>query len=217
MNRLKYIDIAKGITIIMVIIGHSTSGVLRGTIFSFHMPLFFIISSFTYSYSKDIKTFWNKCKNNARHLLVPMVVLFLFKSSLELIQSSVRGEHINWYQELLSLLMTFYYSSGVPITNDNLNIGSIGMLWFIVALFLGRTLFELCKFCFRNNNILVLVCLVLSSIGYFLGKMSWLPLCFDVVLFIQPFFLIGDLLKDFNFKIYIYKSMYINSFLWGVH
>ena len=43
MKRLKYVDIAKGIAIIMVIIGHSTSGVLRGTIFSFHMPLFFLI------------------------------------------------------------------------------------------------------------------------------------------------------------------------------
>lgn len=42
-QRIDWIDFAKGITILLVIIGHNVSGPLRGAIFSFHMPLFFIL------------------------------------------------------------------------------------------------------------------------------------------------------------------------------
>lgn len=49
-QRIDWIDFAKGITILLVIIGHNVSGPLRGAIFSFHMPLFFILSCVTYSW-----------------------------------------------------------------------------------------------------------------------------------------------------------------------
>ena len=49
-KRLDYIDAAKAIAIILVIIGHSNwlSAIPRvgRMIYSFHMPLFFIISGF---------------------------------------------------------------------------------------------------------------------------------------------------------------------------
>lgn len=37
-NREPWIDFAKGITLLLVIIGHTVSGVLSGAIYSFHMP-----------------------------------------------------------------------------------------------------------------------------------------------------------------------------------
>lgn len=40
--RVKWIDYAKGITMLLVIIGHTISDdLIRRMIFSFHMPLFF--------------------------------------------------------------------------------------------------------------------------------------------------------------------------------
>ncbi len=48
-DRIYWIDCAKGITILLVIIGHSIyNPMVRGPIFSFHMPLFFILSGMTY-------------------------------------------------------------------------------------------------------------------------------------------------------------------------
>lgn len=49
-KRIDYIDIVKGITIILMIIGHVSNipTILRTFIFSFHMPLFFIISGYTF-------------------------------------------------------------------------------------------------------------------------------------------------------------------------
>lgn len=52
--RVKWIDYAKGITMLLVIIGHTISDdLIRGMIFSFHMPLFFMLSCVTYRFSLD--------------------------------------------------------------------------------------------------------------------------------------------------------------------
>lgn len=42
-KRVMFIDIAKGIAILLMIVGHAINhGLLRNTIFSFHLPLFII-------------------------------------------------------------------------------------------------------------------------------------------------------------------------------
>ena len=48
-KRLLWIDVAKGIAIILMIIGHTVKfgTYSRNFIFSFHMPLFFILTGFT--------------------------------------------------------------------------------------------------------------------------------------------------------------------------
>ncbi len=45
-KRLDYMDIAKGFGIICVIVGHMGYRALDRVIFSFHMPLFFLISGY---------------------------------------------------------------------------------------------------------------------------------------------------------------------------
>jgi len=65
-NRIVWIDIAKGIAIILMVIGHSTiPSWLSSFIWTFHMPLFFIASGWTtkkgmYSNSEFLK---RKVKN----------------------------------------------------------------------------------------------------------------------------------------------------------
>jgi fucose 4-O-acetylase-like acetyltransferase len=52
-NRIQRIDIAKGITILLVVIGHFPIPVLlRSWIYSFHMPLFFLISGMLFQKEK---------------------------------------------------------------------------------------------------------------------------------------------------------------------
>ncbi|MBF1069294.1 MAG: acyltransferase family protein, partial [Prevotellaceae bacterium] len=51
-KRIEALDIAKGIGIILVIIGHMSSSYLRDWIYSFHMPLFFIISGICFKTEK---------------------------------------------------------------------------------------------------------------------------------------------------------------------
>lgn len=57
MKRLDYIDIAKGILIILVVIGHILTGesYIRSWIWTFHMPAFFVISGILINHSSFTK------------------------------------------------------------------------------------------------------------------------------------------------------------------
>lgn len=47
-NRMTYLDMAKGIGILFMIVGHTISlGWQKDLIYSFHMPLFFVCSGMT--------------------------------------------------------------------------------------------------------------------------------------------------------------------------
>lgn len=53
-NRIKTIDIAKGVEILLVVMGHSmqTGSYPMRVIWTFHMPLFFFLSGFCYNQYK---------------------------------------------------------------------------------------------------------------------------------------------------------------------
>lgn len=48
-NRIQYIDIAKGLGLLLMLVGHQPNYISSGFgnwIYSFHMPLFFLIAGF---------------------------------------------------------------------------------------------------------------------------------------------------------------------------
>ena len=55
-NRLTYMDVAKGFGILCVIAGHMGNETINRFVFSFHMPLFFILSCFCFS-NKHLSSF----------------------------------------------------------------------------------------------------------------------------------------------------------------
>ena len=57
-ERINYIDYTKGIAILFVIFGHVYCGnnVATNWIYSFHIPLFFIVSGFLLNFSKSKDT-----------------------------------------------------------------------------------------------------------------------------------------------------------------
>lgn len=74
------IDIAKGIGIYLVCLGHTTSNeVVLKWLYSFHMPLFFFLSGIFHSQSENYFIFFKK---KVRALLVPYlffaITLFMF-------------------------------------------------------------------------------------------------------------------------------------------
>lgn len=80
--RLRYLDIAKGIGIILVVAGHFFPvgsphwyEVLRQVIYSFHMPLFLLISGFVFVYSgQSGQPYLAVIKNKFRRIAVPYLV-----------------------------------------------------------------------------------------------------------------------------------------------
>ncbi len=80
-ERNNWIDISKGIAIILMVLGHSSLPHFMGSfIYAFHMPLFFIASGYTTHWGKY--TFKEFLKRKVNTLLIPFfvysaIVLFL--------------------------------------------------------------------------------------------------------------------------------------------
>lgn len=79
-NRIYYLDMAKGIGIVLVILGHISDLTIssREFITSFHMPLFFLISGILISVSReDEREMGDIVRRKARSIMVPYYVFSL--------------------------------------------------------------------------------------------------------------------------------------------
>jgi len=152
-DRIIWMDLAKGIAIILVIFGHCVHGGIRGIIFSFHMPLFFILSGMTYKRRESYYAIVEYCLKGFKQLIVPSFIVF----SICFIDSLIRdvfmnrtvlpGEYFTWK------LRSLYYFIGSDIyVNEIMLAPRVGVIWFLLALFLVRIIFTfiLCI----NNKIL---------------------------------------------------------------
>ncbi len=149
-NRISYLDIAKGIGIIFVVVGHHLSGIpaLTTWIYSFHMPLFFIISGFLLSERKtiDIKRF---IKKKANSLLYPYIVFSMIC--------------ILWRLLLFVALKSLPEESFVVIIVKTLTTYGYHALWFLPTLFCAETITVLSEK--RYERISWAICIVLLLVG----------------------------------------------------
>lgn len=79
MKRLRYIDIAKGMAILCMVLGHTYSIQEKPFIFvwiySFHMPLFFITSGILYRIKKSgEEKYSNLIQKKIKTLLIPYLI-----------------------------------------------------------------------------------------------------------------------------------------------
>ncbi len=108
-KRLDFIDYAKAIGIILVVIGHINvyNSSCKAWIYAFHMPLFFLLSGLLLKPSDNFKAFINK---KARRIMVPYFIWGLISAafSLENLLCVCYGSHQTLYRaDTLSSLWFF--------------------------------------------------------------------------------------------------------------
>lgn len=216
-KRIDWIDCAKGIAILTTIVGHSvgqgrSGSMVRGLVFSFHMPLFFILSSATYKCSTNIVEFKNKTLKAMKHLLKPAMITYIIIIAHQcIIDHNLLLNLVYWKGKLYTLL----FASGVNTSFCNFEVACIGVPWFFFALFIGRTIFDLLHLKFDDEVTLSIMCCMVGMIGIAFGKFEYLPLSIDISLAIMPFFMFGNLLKKTQcFRYPPVKSMMIFFLIW---
>lgn len=187
-QRIEYVDIAKGIGIILVIIGHTVSGILRGVIFSFHMPLFFIVSGITYKYSTTKKEFQEKTGKAFKHLIIVAIFLFCVREFLYILN----GDGFMPVESSLTVL----FASGAPVEMSEYTIPAIGYVWFLFAFFICRQLCDLLHLYF-HKYFRIIIC-ILTLMGVVIGNSIWLPFSLDIALAVTVFFFVGKKLIEKN-------------------
>ena len=215
-KRIDWIDFAKGITILLVIVSHCVNGshggdLIRGLIFSFHMPLFFILSCMTFRCSVDMDEFRKKSKKAAKHLLVPAVIIVVLRIVL---QDTANGVQVllstsYWKRKLMTMLLSSGYVSWVGI----MKVDALGIPWFLVALFVSRTLFDYLHLNCMSGNLLINCCLF-SLVGVLFGRSGHMPFSLDIAMAILPLLWIGNQLKHYDFSRHAAKKMLAYGIVW---
>lgn len=172
-SRKLYLDIAKGIAIILMVIGHTSIHIAASNfIYAFHMPLFFMASGFTSNYRKHS----------------PMDYIF-HKASAILLPFAV-------YSVIVACLL--HYLLG----NDVISLLSNGWggyaLWFIPVLYLASILAMLVSLA-ESTYLRYLLMLCLIAFGCWLSYYNIsLPWALSTVPYAAFLILVGAELKRFQ-------------------
>ena len=126
-KRISYIDMAKGIGIFLVVLGHSSfpTQEINQWISSFHMPLFFLLSGILLAHTNaHEQSMRHLAKKKATSILIP----YLSFSILSMIFSAILDTaSLKTYLPNALLQTVVFYG--------------ISVLWFLPALFFGEMIF----------------------------------------------------------------------------
>lgn len=200
--RLVWVDIAKAIAIIMMVIGHEVAfgGRIRNFIFSFHMPLFFILTGYTMKKVNTWEQLVKQVKKDILRILVPCVVVQILNWVLNFIFFGGNlGEIVR------KLIQQLVWASAVDVGEYP----ALGALWFLVVLFWAKLGIAIIDLVFKNSNKLI-VCLFLSFSSIIISSYHWLPQSLDVALMAVLFLYTGRIIKEHYDMIEKYAS-YIMS------
>jgi len=185
--RLAYVDIAKGIAMLLVIIGHCSYSekMLVGWLYSFHMPLFFALSGFTFRVEKHT-SFREILSAKAKQLIIPYFsfsALLWVLNLLLLDGMKLEYQHIN---ELIGIVLSHRLSD------------HFFELWFLTTLFLAEPiLWLILRFAKGHASLLV----PLSIGAFFAGSVVLETLhgtywSADLVPIALSFLMLGYLLRQ---------------------
>lgn len=179
--RIEIIDIAKAITIFLVIMGHTTGNLdtpmFRRVLYSFHMPLFFYLAGLSIK-PKILKTKqeWSSfIRKNILALIFPYFIWGLIFGNFS-------------FENILRL----FYGSWYMISTT----GTLTSLWYLPCLFVARIYVQIIINIFENNNnknLIYMACIILGIvIGFVVPKFEMgYPWCLDVAFVASAFILLG--------------------------
>ena len=202
-GRIIWIDLAKGICMLLVISGHTlyinpktyVEHIVLGVIDSFHMPLFMILSCLTYKLSADNNQLVCKLEKAFKHLIFPLIIIYLFKTFSDCLLT-LNDLKID---DLRNNINTLIYCSNIDVTLNGCKIKGLSYIWFFIVLFGGRSLFDYLHLKLKTKKrVLLYVTAACSITGFLLSKIQWLPFSFDISLAVMPFFLFGFYLQKGN-------------------
>lgn len=206
-QRISWCDSARGLAILLVIVAHSfgDGNFIKNFIYSFHIPLFFILSGYCLKFNKNRCNLFTILRNNFVHLIFPSIFIIVLCC---FIRYGFR------YDTVKVTFLSIFYGNGLLDSRFVDYFGIIplyGPYWFLICLFFSKILYILLELYLSNSNIKNIVYFLFLFLGIIIGKVMWLPLSFDVV-FVALFFLkIGNLYRKLEDR--IHNDFYIVCFI----
>ena len=179
-EREKWIDNAKGISILLVIIGH-VSGGLSGIwkfdfVYGIHLTMFFILSGFTIKRKKITLELLNK---KFEHLMIPYFLTCIAVLITDVINNYLISDtSIETISKIIGADLTRSFFGSGAITNfGDVELGTrIGAIWFLPAIFFATFFFQLILNYYENrDDISGILSALIAAFGYISARFMWLP------------------------------------------
>ena len=206
------IDIVKGIGMIAVILGHmSLPEKAIDFIFTFHMPLFFLINGYFFKKKSFKQCIWQKF----RSLIVPYLVTSILVIASSTFWSILRGEDISTIISTIKMwLAATLYGSGTYTHFLKWDIHIIGAIWFLLAMFWADIIFNL----LLKIKGTYIWGILLAVIGYVTTEIIWLPTSLQAGLTAILFVEIGYIARRHDLLEFALNHMLVlivAALLWG--
>lgn len=208
------LDITKGIAMLFIIAGHLGIDTINRFVFTFHVPLFFLLSGYFYTYKAG--SLKNKIKRYFKPYIFTVVSL-LFLGELKSLIYIFLGKAST--EDLLSTafqwLMAGLYGSGSKSQFLVWNVHAIGAIWFLLALIWSIIIMQTLQKVRLTLWIQEVIVITLFTIGYLSAFYTWFPFSIQAGLSALLFIFIGYTVKQRQFKIYDKKeAILLAAILW---
>lgn len=207
-KRIIWVDVAKAIGFFLVVMGHTDGSRLENLmVYSFHMPLFFFLSGYTYSFRTEtmIKKFTKSAKKYLSPYILASVVTILLVGGLGTWYYDFRS-HLS-FDNILDKISSMAYETVMGY--------GTGMLWFLSAMFCTKLAMDCLAGILTKGNrpIITLAALIfLAPLSSKTGVLPWnidvLPICFF-------FCFLGYWFKEKQFTFCIRPAL-ICTVLWAI-
>ena len=188
-KRIEWVDVVKGMLVPLIVLGHtSESPQLICLVYSFHMPLFFILSGYTARRPKDLRSYGRHILKSFIRLMLPSIGVLVFIACMEYWRK-MGGLvlPVPWHR-ISGCFYRFYWgcawgwSGGVP---------SVGMLWFFITMFWSKLIWEGIGLLFPKGD--YALCFLLAVAGILYGPDHFIPQNLDIACAVLVYYSIGEL------------------------
>ncbi|MDD6572470.1 MAG: acyltransferase [Thermoflexaceae bacterium] len=218
-KRFDYVDIARGLGIMLVIMGHIEYAYVPfcGSV---HIPLFFILSGYLYDMERPCTASYGETvRKRVKRLLIPYFVYNLILYAKYLLKLVLTHE---FTMELgLKGLLGFVYSSSLFYKNvpaeNNLEgfVFGNGPLWFLTAMAVASVFFYIIIYYVLKHRFdvrkIAVSSLILCVVSWMLCRFLpvYLPWSFEMALLGCVFMLIGLCMRRYNIVKILQKHVWI--------
>lgn len=179
-NRMNWLDWMKAIGMYLIVYGHYTS-FGHEFIYTFSVPLFFVISGFLFKKEENIRTFFKK---NFYNLILPMLIMVII---------------VQIRKNVPLILNDTFEVARIPkicfgfLTGDQ---KVLGACWFIYTLFIIKVILQLTP---TSKYLHFIISIIFSIVCFWLAKNDiYLQNAVANVLLSYPFFIIGLILRKYK-------------------
>lgn len=204
-KRIAYLDIGRGLAMIMVVIGHIFQPQLFGqefryALFAVHLPLFLLVSGILY---KE-RPFLSLLKKSFLKILIPYIVgvllilIFYVVSQHQDFLISWKNISLSKIGSISKILVSAFIVNGGDyyLFAPKLNI-VIGAIWYLVGYFEVLVLFKCILLITKKLYLQVGIISLLTLIGYMIGSHTALPFQILSSFVMLPFFASGYYSKNY--------------------